>query len=80
MSLPPFSLKRALFEEADWDDFLRVPTINSLPASRTVTLSTIVILLGSHQSARQTLVAEDVACVYCQFNSFASRLASSYHR
>jgi hypothetical protein len=62
MSLPSLGLERALLEETNRDDFLRILTVDSLSASRTVPFTAIVVLLRSHQSARQAFVAKDVAC------------------
>jgi hypothetical protein len=52
MSLSSLSLERALLKKTNRDDFLRALTVNSLPASRTVSFAAIVVLLRSHQSAR----------------------------
>lgn len=80
MRLSSFCLESTLFEEADRDDFLHVPAVDSLPASWTITFAAIVVLLRRHESSRQAFVAEDVAYMYCQCSSLMSHLASTYHR
>ena len=80
MRLPSFCLESTLLKEADRNDFLYVPAVNGLSARWTVAFAAVVVLLRSHESACQALVAEDVACMYCQSSSLVSRLAITYHR
>ena len=61
--LPSFCLESTLLEEADRDDLLRIPAVDGLSARRAVAFAAVVVFLGRHQSARQTFVAKDVACM-----------------
>ena len=61
MRLPSFCLESTLLEEADGDDLPRIPAVDGLSARRAVAFAAVVVLLRRHQSARQTLVAKDVA-------------------
>jgi hypothetical protein len=59
--LSSFCLESTLLEEADRDDFLRVPAIDGLSACWAIALAAVVVLLRRHQSASQAFVAKDVA-------------------
>jgi hypothetical protein len=61
MRLSALSLESTLLQEADRDHLVRLLPIEDLSAGRAVSLATIVVLLRSHQGARQTFVTENVA-------------------
>ena len=62
MRLSALSLESTLLQEGDRDHLFGTFPINDLSAGRAVSLATtVIVLLRSHQGARQTFVAEDVA-------------------
>ena len=75
MRLPSFCLESTLLEEADRNDFLRIPSVDGFPARWTIAFAAVVVLLGCHESSRQAFVAKYVACMYCQSDSLVPCLA-----
>jgi hypothetical protein len=61
MRLTTLGFESALFQEGDRDNLRRFLSTDRFPAGRAISLATVIVLLRSHQGARQTLVAEDVA-------------------
>jgi hypothetical protein len=48
MRLPSFGLESTLLQEANRDNFLRVPAVDGLSARWTVAFSAVVVLLRRH--------------------------------
>lgn len=67
MRLSSFGFKSTLLEEADWNDFLRVPAIDGLSACWTIAFAAVIVLFRRHQSASQAFVAKDVTYMYSQY-------------
>ena len=65
MCLSSFCLESTLLEEADRNNFLRVPAVDGLSACWAIAFATVIVLFRRHESTYQALVAKDVAYAYC---------------